>query len=114
MGRKPRFIGLVKKAYAGEEFTPNSQVQPSEEIQFSSILDHIPSTQGDGSQEYLLQWTDGERTWIHESDIADADILTLYRQRTRRKQRQSRPKKSTSTSTDQRSASTLKRTRRGT
>ncbi|KNC85258.1 hypothetical protein SARC_02554 [Sphaeroforma arctica JP610] len=71
-------IGLVKKANAVEEFTTNSQVQPSEETQFSSTLDHRPSTKDDESQEHLLQWPDGKRTCTHESDITDADILTLY------------------------------------
>ncbi|KNC77968.1 hypothetical protein SARC_09579, partial [Sphaeroforma arctica JP610] len=102
------------KANAVEEFTPNSQVQPSEEAQFSSILDHRPSTQGDGSQEYILQCTDGERTWAHGSDITNADVLTRYQQRTRRKRVQYRPTKLAATSIDERSASNKKRTWRGT
>ncbi|KNC80257.1 hypothetical protein SARC_07380 [Sphaeroforma arctica JP610] len=103
--------GLVKKANALEEFTSKNQVQPTEETQFSLILDHRPSIRGDGSQEYLLQWIDAERIWTHESDMADADILTLYRQRTRRKHRQSWQTKSTATSTDERSANNRKHTK---
>ncbi|KNC86057.1 hypothetical protein SARC_01781 [Sphaeroforma arctica JP610] len=75
-------IGLVKRANVLEAFTSNSHVQPTEETQFFSIVDDRPSIQGDGSQEYLLHWTNGERTWTHESDITNADVLTLYRQRT--------------------------------
>ncbi|KNC85494.1 hypothetical protein SARC_02331 [Sphaeroforma arctica JP610] len=54
-------IGLVKKANAPEAFTSNNHVQPTEETQFSSIVDHRRSIRGDGFQEYLLRWTDGER-----------------------------------------------------
>ncbi|KNC77572.1 hypothetical protein SARC_09965 [Sphaeroforma arctica JP610] len=69
--------GLVKKTNALEESAPYSQVQPAEETQSSSIFDYRSSTRGDRPQEYLLQWTDGERTWTHGTDIADPDTLTL-------------------------------------
>ncbi len=104
-------IGLHKAANPEEEFIPNGTMPEEEQSQFEKILEYRPSSKGNASFDYLLQWPNGERTWTHESEIGNVDVLTQFRQRKRRKRRQS---KQTPSNDNVRSADTRKRTKRGT
>lgn len=102
-------IGLHKAANPNTDFMPNGAIPPEEESQFERILDYRTSDKGNASFDYLLQWPNGERTWTHESEIGNVDVLTQFRQRRRRKRRQ---KKRPQEDENERSVHNRRRTRR--
>ena len=83
-------IGLVKANEQAEGFRLHNQPLPQQVHEFKRILDHRPVEGEQNSQEYLLEWDDGERTWTHEKDISDPDVIAKYRQTKRRNNRRNK------------------------
>ena len=86
-------IGLVKANEQAEGFRLHNQPLPQQVHEFKRILDHRPVEGEQNTQEYLLEWEDGERTWTHEKDISDPDVIAKYKQTKRRTARRNKNQK---------------------